>query len=571
MKKHYLISLIFVLVFSASYSQIVTVETAKQLAKNIYYERANIEKPVAYKDITFDSEFTITDNDQPVFYIYNVSQNAGFVIISAERRTVPVLFYSFEGNYSPEIQNENFEYWMNLYKKQISFARSQNIPNNNEIEQYWNYYSAAPVVLSKDIEAVSPLLTTNWDQGCYYNASCPSKIGGDCGKCYTGCVATAMAMVMKYHSYPAQGYSSHSYAHTITNGFSNNFGTLTANFGTTTYNWTSMPNSVTSTNSSVATLMYHCGVAVEMDYDVSGSGAYLYNVTGALQSYFIYAAEYTYRDINTDAAWTLLIKESLDQSRPVIYGGGDATFGGHAFVCDGYQNSGTYSNMFHFNWGWSGYYNGYAYLSDVAPGSGDHFNSSQEIVYNIYPNPATTPVANFTANKTTLAANDFVYFVNSSTNGPTSYLWSVSPSAGTSFYSGSTAASVNPKIKFTIPGYYTISLTATNSAGSDTETKNNYIYVYSTAGIDDKDLLKNILIYPNPAKDIVTIETGIIPSTKINLKIYNTLGDEILDGINSSTTENNMITMNLSSLKKGIYYIKLITDEQTATKKIILY
>lgn len=231
---------------------------------------------------------------------------------------------------------------------------------------------------------------------------------------------------MKYHNYPTHGYGTHSYAHTTANGFANNYGTLTANYGATTYNWASMPNNVTSSNSAVATLIYQCGVSVNMNYDDQGSGAYLSDVPEAMNYHFTYSTQYADRVMYSDDDWALLIKNSLDSLRPVLYGGNDASMGGHAFVCDGYQNSGTYSNMFHFNWGWSGSSNGYVYLSDIAPSSsGYNFNDYQEIVYNAYPKPATVPVADFSANVTSVLVNGIVVFFNNSTNNPLDYLWSV--------------------------------------------------------------------------------------------------------------------------------------------------
>lgn len=569
MKKTYLIISILVFSFVSGFGQIVTLEKAQQVAKNVYFERANIGQKVDYKDISINKTYTVSDNNQPVYYVFNVSGNKGFVIISAEERTMPVLAYTFEGQYSPDTQNANFNYWMNSYKKQIVYAREKNIKKDKEIKTYWDNYSSPSLSLAKDITAVAPLITTNWDQGCYYNALCPSHGIYSCGRCLTGCVATAMAMVMKYHAYPTHGYSSHSYAHTTANGFSNNFGTLSANFGTTTYNWASMPNNVTSANSSVATLMYHCGVSVEMDYDDQGSGAYLSDATYALTHYFTYSVEYGIRSTYSDADWTLLIKGSLDLSRPVLYGGQDASNGGHAWVCDGYQNSGLYSNMYHFNWGWSGSENGYFYMSNLNP-SGYSFTSDQEILYNIYPSPATTPVANFTGSPTTLLVNNIVIFTNTSTNNPLDYLWTVAPSAGTTFVAGSTSTSAAARIRFANAGYYTISLKVTNSAGTDTETKTNYIYVYSTAGVDENDLAKNILIYPNPANDFINIETGIIPSSEINFQIFDILGNKVIEDINGSYTSSNSISVNLSSLQKGVYFITINTSGQTTTKKFVL-
>lgn len=572
MKKHYLFTLFFFLTSLVSYGQIVPIETARQVAKNLYCERASLEKPVAYKDVTFTSELSIQEEAKAMYYVFNVSQDRGFVIVSAEKRTIPVLFYSFEGNYVSGNQPENFSYWLERFKKQITAARQQNIQKNNTIELLWEKYAAISMAPAKDIEAVSPLVAANWGQDCFFNAACPSAPGGPCSHVYAGCVADAMAMVMKTHSWPTHGYGSHSYVHSTSNSFPNNYGTLSANFGNTTYNWSSMPNNVYSANSALATLMFHCGVSVNMSYDDQGSGALLTDATNALIKYFIYDAQYALRSSYSDTDWTLMIKTDLDAGLPVIYGGSDTQSGGHAFVCDGYQGTGSYSSYFHFNWGWSGTSNGYVYLNNIAPsGTSFDFDDYQNIVYGIAPNTdVVTPEASFTANKTSLAINGLVVFTNSSTNNPMDYSWSISPSTGFSYMGSTSSTAINPIVKFTVPGYYTISLTSTNSAGSDTETKTNYIYVYSTADVEEQELSKNIMLFPNPAQDFITIQTNAFDASEISLKVYDILGNSVADNLYSHNAGVKQIVVNLSSLERGLYFITLNTGKHSVTKKVIL-
>jgi hypothetical protein len=209
-------------------------------------------------------------------------------------------------------------------------------------------------------------------------------------------VATAMAQVMKFWNYPTTGTGFHSYNHS-------KYGTLNANFGSTTYNWANMPNQLTSSSSSeqktaVATLMYHCGVSVDMDYDVSangGSGAYVISSTPpkthcaeyALKTYFGYKStlQGIQKNDYTQTQWINLLKTELDASRPVLYAGfGD---GGHCFIADGYNNN----NYFHFNWGWSGSCDGYFALNALNPESGGigsgagTYNNGQQAVIGIEP------------------------------------------------------------------------------------------------------------------------------------------------------------------------------------------
>jgi PKD repeat protein len=572
MKKIFLLIALVILTLQSGFSQIVDKTTALTVAKNIYFERANIAGKVNYSDITFNQDFVISHNQQPVYYVFNVSGNRGFVIVSAEARSMPVLFYTFEGNYTTENQPENFTYWLNGFEKQIVAAREANITLDKKVADSWAYYSAATLPSTKTpTKAIAALLTTNWDQGCYYDAQCPAITDYSlCNHCPTGCVATAMAMVMRYHSYPAHGYGTHSYVHSTANGYSNNFGTLSADFGNATYNWGSMPNSVNSTNSSVATIMYHCGVAVEMDYDNSGSGAYIINASGALATYFVYSTKYGARSMYTDTDWTLLIKTSLDSLRPVIYGGQDPTYGGHCFVCDGYQNSGTYSDMFHFNWGWSGSSNGYIYLSSITPSmTSENFSTNQEIVYEIHPQPATAPVANFTASNTNPVPNGLVVFTNTSTNSPIDYLWTITPNTGITYVSGSSTTSKNINVRFANVGYYTVKMQCTNSAGTDSETKTDYIHVYD-AGIEQVGDLKNLSIYPNPSNGIINIQTGIATQKDVSVKVYDVIGKEVSNSLYALSASHDEMVLNLSKCQKGLYFIKVTTPEGSVTKKVEL-
>ena len=349
---------------------------------------AAMTRPMTQVAIPFDGMYLFKAGDK------------GFVFVAADDCVQPILGYSFT---SPAGENLNPEvkYWLGTYQQQIDWLRSNGIEGSDETAAMWLLYSTAPHGDPTPLTAVSPLLTTTWDQSPYYNNLCPyDATEGD--RAVTGCVATATAQVMKFWNHPAQGSGSHSYVE-------DDYGTLSANFGATTYQWTSMPNALTSASSTtqvnaVATLMYHIGVAIEMDYSVSGSGAYTNNygsptlpcAQNALSQYFGYmTVNCYYRDDSgvTDAIWAGYINTELNASRPVIYAGQD-TSGAHCFVCDGYNNS----NMYHFNWGWGGWQDGYYSLSNLAPGSGGTggnstytFNLSQRILTGIIPDSTYTP------------------------------------------------------------------------------------------------------------------------------------------------------------------------------------
>jgi len=328
----------------------------------------------------------------PLFYVFTPDAGTGFVIVAGDDVVTPVLGYSTEGAFQTTNFPPNLRAWLENYEDQIGFAISMKLNATLEITSTWDRYASA----NQDSKAgtngtsgVNPLITQKWDQSPFYNDLCPYDNQYQ-ERAVTGCVATAMAMVMKFHNYPPSGMGFHSYNH-------QKYGTLSANFGGTQYNWSAMPNSVTSANQAVATLMYHCGVAVDMGYNVGsqgGSGAYVVSggipnvpcVENALKTYFGYAPtlQGLTRSNYTEPQWIALLKADLNAGRPIIYAG-EGSGGGHCFICDGYNDS----DFFHFNWGWSGMNDGYYQINALNPGSvgtgggTGGFNSGQEAVTGI--------------------------------------------------------------------------------------------------------------------------------------------------------------------------------------------
>ena len=306
-------------------------------------------------------------------YIYNIG-NQGFVIIAGNTVLPPVLAWSDQGRF-PALENapENFADWIQHYSNMIDFAVANDITPEAKIQQKWDEASRG-IFGSRDMQTVDPLVATRWNQDCYYNEYCPETSGwwwegGPCGHVYAGCVACAMAQVMKYWDYPEHGYGSHSYVHP-------DYGTQNADFGNTTYQWSQMPNEVYSSNSAVATLMYHCGVSVDMQYAASGSGAYSVDVEDAFHDYFGYCgAKYLAKTSYQEEGWISMLKAELDLSHPIYYSG-SSDRGGHAFVCDGYDNE----DLMHFNFGWSGSGDGFYSTYDVGG-----YNNYQAVVIHIYP------------------------------------------------------------------------------------------------------------------------------------------------------------------------------------------
>lgn len=336
------------------------------------------------------------------YYIFN-NEGGGFVIVAGDDCATPILGYSTEGNIDPNNLPIQLEELLNAYADEIQLAVEKNAQPTDSIHALWDAYYRSPQ-LQNTTAVVNALIVTSWDQYPRYNNMCPSDaslpfaLGGHPT---TGCVATAMAQIMKYWEYPKKGYGSKSYR-------SEHYGTLSADFGSTAYDWDNMPLKLSSFTSStqdnaVATLMYHCGVAVSMNYNSDGrgsSGAYVVDegygqasAEKALTAYFGYAPTVTGKKFDqstTTAQWTNMLKTELNNKMPVLYAGYSPTGGGHAFVCDGYDSN----NKFHFNWGWGGSANGYFSLTALTPSS-FNFSKDQQAVIGIKPKDGSSPAKNY--------------------------------------------------------------------------------------------------------------------------------------------------------------------------------
>ncbi|GEM_PF-3359641 len=303
-------------------------------------------------------------------YIFNLQGQKGFIIISSRDELVPILAYSTESNFSLDNLPPALQGWLDSAIKITTAARQGTIKQIPSTKVLWTK------LLKKDINTpkaiIGPLLSTKWNQGKYYNTMCPADASGPDGHVWTGCVATAMAQVLKYWSYPDYGSGEHSYDHYV-------YGTQYANFASTHYKWDSMPNSLSDYNNQVAQLMYHCGVAVNMNYSTSGSGAYMSSACNALINYFDYSHKARLLYKGTQENWDSIITSQITQNRPVLYAGYGSS--GHAFVVDGFNPT---DSTYHINWGWGGSYNGWYRLDDLTPGS-NNFNSGQQAIINLYP------------------------------------------------------------------------------------------------------------------------------------------------------------------------------------------
>ena len=344
---------------------------ARQVAANFL----NINRSADLMDVTAEAGFT---------NVYVFTTENSFVLMAADDRVQPILGYSLNGRFDVENMPDNKRAWIQEYSDAIQAAIDHRVSATSEVAQQWRELEEGFYNRDRSV-VVSPLLTTQWNQDSPYNYLCPSGT-------VTGCVATAMAQIMKYYNYPSHGIGSHTYTHAT-------YGVQSANFQNTTYDWTNMLNSYSSYNSTqrdaVATLMYHCGVSVDMDYGPSstgGSGASSSAPAYAWVNYFNYSTsiQYCSKSSYGDDEWLAMLKSELNASRPVFYHG-RSSVGGHAFIFDGYSSD----NKFHVNWGWGGYCDEYYAVNSLEPGSGGIgagagiFNENQGAIIGIKPSTCT--------------------------------------------------------------------------------------------------------------------------------------------------------------------------------------
>lgn len=307
------------------------------------------------------------------FYIFNHGQQS-FVIVGADDRCTPILGYSTNGSFNHNQLPTNMQVWLDGYANEIQSAIQANAPQNPDHLRLWKELLRTPAATGEP-KRDSYLLTSTWEQGYGYNNYCPVMNGQHV---VVGCVATAMAQIIRYHQYPLRGFGSKSYSHST-------YGTLAVDFDTTEYNYTLMPNrirrnSLAAEKDMVSRLCYHCGVVVNMNYQnpshTSGSGSYTTRVPEGLMHFGYTDAEYYSRDsYGNDTSWKNMIKNEIDNLRPIEYAGVSEE-GGHAFVLDGYNSD----DQYHFNWGWGGYADGFYTLTTM-----QGFTASQEMVINIKP------------------------------------------------------------------------------------------------------------------------------------------------------------------------------------------
>ena len=338
----------------------VTPEQAEQTARQFINSRHPAARSARMKMAARHAIQVTQASDASAYYVFNVGEDKGYVMVSGSDLTPQVLAYATSGSFDQKQIPDNMRTWLQGYADQIAYLEQTEGRNQ------------APRKVTEH-PAVSPLLTSKWNQGAPYNNLCPQGPNG--AQTVTGCVATALAQVINYYRYPAQTTQAIPSYSTRTLGIGIEETPVTA------IDWDNILDSYSGSeteaqNQAVATLMMLCGRAVEMDYNISangGSGAFTPGDVNALRNYFGYdpsVRNVQRKGYGTDA-WEELVYTELANRRPVIYAGSSTT-GGHSFVVDGYSSDG----LFHINWGWGGSSDEYFLLSVLNPYNNEAIGSN---------------------------------------------------------------------------------------------------------------------------------------------------------------------------------------------------
>ena len=436
----------YIIMISIVFSANVTDDTSLLVAKNIFREFHDSQNQNNFKIKNYD---IISDEISPLLYIYHLDPK-GFIIISAEDKAYPLIAYGFEHDFKLENMPSNLTHVIDTYKNQIIILRDSDQERSSDIINQWNnYLFSTNHNDNSNTRNVSPLIDAEFDQSGSWNNTLTAETGFN-GP--LGCVAISMGQIMHYWGYPEQGEGSNSY-------LEDDLGMLEVDFGQSFYDFDNMAATYATNPSRL--LLYHCGVAVNMDYEYGGSGAQCEGVYPsaeyAMKTYFKYGN--SIQSIDGDnysvTEFRNILKNELDQSKPILFSGFSDSYGngGHAWNVDGYQG-----NNLHCNWGWGGYNNGYFSLPSLGG-----FDTWQNALINIIPESYENPLALFEydINDMTVTLIDLSEFVNESE--VETWSWN--------FGDGNTETNSYSFAEHTYssPGEYQISLTITSIYGQVSE------------------------------------------------------------------------------------------------------
>jgi len=553
-KKRYYLIVTFIIEFSMSlYCEPVDELTARIVAVNFFNEY----KSNSYQTSEINNIFKKESNQICNYYIFNF-KTGGFVIVSADNSAIPILGFSFSPQSSIPtdtiLWSLSFYSWMRTYELQIEEIRKKEISDSATYNLWKNIINnnfSNRIKSSTQVTQVGPLLESTWDQGCYYNSTCPIMQGGPCGHALAGCVAVAMAQVIRYWEFPIQNNNIDWYGYFV-------------------YSYEEMPNYLYSENWEVAHLVNLCGRSVNMDYGETSSGAYFSDVDDALEDIWKYnnSLDLKNRFWYSDNNWKNMMYSDLDNGRPILYSGGDDD-ARHSFVCDGYGYNDN-ENYFSFNFGWNGSGDGWYTIDAINPLIYS-FNDEQKAIFSIKPNWTYDHILKnitiepeqgrgFRAVNTISVAGDGTYFDIKSNE----------------IYGGYCKLVAGDRIILK-PGFqaeqrskfHALIREARTYGTYKSETVNNNIGTSNEIGIVKSVInFDNIFnIYPNPNNGEFDIEFYNNELSDIKIEIINISGHTIYK---RSTNTSELLHIVIPDNEKGLYIIKIIRNQDIFIHKIIV-
>ena len=335
-----------------------------------------------------------SEGDQP-YYIFNAGGDGGYVIVSGDDRTEPILGYVEHGTFDPDNIPENMRSWLQFYADEINYIAENDIDPNSPVLKKRNKIQATK-------HSVPELLKSRWNQGHPYNLTCPNyytdKDNDEHQYPAAGCVATAMSQVVYFYKFPEKTKAvipAHSNTYTLKDG-SKKTVSVKAVPRNTIIDWENMRDTYSCNNehvhdrpdSAVANLMLYCGQGVKMGWGASSGAS-----TSRARDFFVNIFGYDSRAFwggrgsYTIDEWFDMLYDEMEAGYPVLYAG-HSSGGGHAFVIDGFDGD----NLFHVNWGWGGGSNGWFLIGILNPGdnsgmgassSSDGYSMSQGALFNL--------------------------------------------------------------------------------------------------------------------------------------------------------------------------------------------
>ena len=455
--------IVTIIICGLSFGATVQLETAEIVARSIYYENSELHDGVNF----YVSEIeTIKEGDLDLIYIFHLNPE-GFIMVPADDQAVPNLAFGFDHPFESENMPHNLQALIDQYKMELLTLINNQAEPSDDLTEKWDYYLSGNVLPSRDRD-VSPLMDAKFDQGGSWNNGVTSAIGFN-GP--VGCVAVAMSQVMHYWKYPEVGQGSNYYTE-------NDYGYIEVDFEDAYYDFDNMAATYATPPSQL--LLFHAGVAVNMDYDGAGSGAMVVgsypSAFYAMENFFAYSSNifYEWKSNHSDNEYRDIIINELDNSRPVIsqgYGGS----AGHAWNFDGYSG-----NNLHCNWGWGGSSNGYYNLSTMGG-----FPDDQAVILGILPQmPDPIALFEYEVNDETVTFIDLSSIVNEITIS--TWNWD--------FGDGNTSSLSTPEYTYQNGGEYEVTLVVTNMYGMISEPHTEIILIQSDMQGDvNGDSVLNIL------------------------------------------------------------------------------